>query len=39
MIKRFTNEHIIMQNKIKWKNLPGKDKHEIYRMVIEEYNE
>ena len=38
MIKRFTNEHIIMQNKIKWKNLPGKDKREIYRMFIEEYN-
>jgi hypothetical protein len=38
MIKLFNNEQIIMDNKIKWKNLPGKDKHEIFRTFITEYN-
>lgn len=38
MIDKFNNRQIIMNNKIKWKNLPGKDKHEIYNMFVEEYN-
>jgi hypothetical protein len=39
MIKLFTDERIVMQNKIKWKNLPGKDKHFIYDTFIKEYDE
>lgn len=38
MIDKFNNKKIIMDNKIKWKNLPGKDKHEIFDMFINEYN-
>lgn len=32
------DKHIIMNNKIKWKNLPGVDKHTIYDMYVEQYN-
>lgn len=38
MIDKFNNRNIIMNNKIKWKNLPGVDKHYIYDTFVEDYN-